>query len=149
MRQARATSEQTQRQLAEQMQAHVGALTSLSAASSAFGELAEQVKREVLALPNPGERLIGLWDGVRSLETTLASSIGGATEQLTALARRSEELSNALARLEQSSDTAAGTVERGGAELGDALRRELAQMNQVLDEYTRLFERNLGATSLQ
>jgi hypothetical protein len=30
-------------------------------------------------------------------------------------------------------------------ELGDALRRELSQMNQVLDEYTRLFERNLGA----
>jgi len=25
------------------------------------------------------------------------------------------------------------------------LRRELSQMNQVLDEYTRLFERNLGA----
>lgn len=149
VRQARVTSEQTQRQLAEQMQAHVGALTSLSAASNAFGELAEQVKREVLALPNPGERLTGLWDGVRSLETTLASSIGGATEQLATLARRSEELSTALARLERSSDTAAGTVERGGAELGDALRRELAQMNQVLDEYTRLFERNLGATSLQ
>jgi hypothetical protein len=29
-------------------------------------------------------------------------------------------------------------------ELGDA-RRELSQMNEVLDEYTRLFERNLGA----
>ena len=145
VRQARATSEETQRQLAEQMQSHVGALASLKTASTAFGELAEQVKREVLALPNPGDRLVGLWDGVRSLETTLSESIGGASEQLTALSRRTEELSNALTRLERSTGTAATTIERGGAELGDALRRELAQMNQVLDEYTRLFERNLGA----
>jgi len=145
VRQARTTSEATQRQLAEQMQSHVGALASLSTASTAFSELAEQVKREVQALPNPGDRLVGLWDGVRSLEATLGESIGGATEQLGALSRRTEELSTALARLERSTGTAAGTIERGGAELGDSLRRELAQMNQVLDEYTRLFERNLGA----
>jgi ABC-type transporter Mla subunit MlaD len=120
-------------------------VTSLSAASTAFSELAEQVKRDVQSLPNPGERLVGLWDGVKSLETTLSESIGGATVQLAALGRRTEELSAALTRLERSAGTAAGTVERGGAELGDALRKELAQMNQVLDEYTRLFERNLGA----
>ena len=124
---------------------HVGALTSFSTASTAFGELAEQVKREVQALPNPGERLVGLWDGVRSLETTLTESIGGASEQLVALSRRTNELSAALAQLERSTGTAAETIEHGGVELGDALRRELSQMNQVLDEYTRLFERNLGA----
>jgi chromosome segregation ATPase len=145
VRLARATSETTQRQLADQMQSHVGALTSLSTASTAFSELAEQVKREVLALPNPGERLVGLWDGVRALETTLTQSIGGATEQLAALSRRTSELSSALERLERSTGTAAETIEHGGIELGDALRRELSQMNQVLDEYTRLFERNLGA----
>ena len=145
VRLARTTSETTQRQLAEQMESHVGALESLSAASAAFGQLADQVKREVEALPNPGERLVGLWDGVRSLETTLTESISGATEQLASLSRRTDELANALARLEHSASTAAGTVERGGAELGEALRRELAQMNQVLDEYTSLFERNLGA----
>jgi chromosome segregation ATPase len=145
VRLAKTTSETTQRQLAEQMQSHVGALTSLSTASTAFGELAEQVKREVQALPNPGERLVGLWDGVRSLETTLTESIGGASEQLVALSRRTNELSTALARLERSTGTAAETIEHGGVELGDALRRELSQMNEVLDEYTRLFERNLGA----
>jgi chromosome segregation ATPase len=145
IRLARATSETTQQQLAEQMQSHVGALASLSAASTAFGNLAEQVKREVQALPNPGERLVGLWDGVRSLETTLTESIGGATEQLATLSRRTDDLSTALSRLERSAGTAAGTIERGGAELGDALRRELTQMNQVLDEYTRLFERSVGA----
>src|SRR6185369_11946694 len=95
VRLAKTTSETTQRQLAEQMQSHVGALTSLSTASTAFGELAEQVKREVQALPNPGERLVGLWNGVRSLETTLAESIGGASEQLVALSRHTNELSTA------------------------------------------------------
>jgi hypothetical protein len=147
VRDARATSEETQRQLAEQMHAHIDALTSLSASSTAFFELADRVKNEVVALPNPADRLVGLWDGVRDLESTLTASIGGATEQLTTLAKRSAELSNTIVRLEKSSGTAAIAVERGGAELGDALRRELAQMNQVLDEYTRLFERNLSTLS--
>ncbi len=147
VRDARATSEETQRQLAEQMRAHIDALTSLSASSTAFFELADRVKNEVVALPNPADRLVGLWDGVRALESTLTASIGGATDQLTTLAKRSAELSNTIVRLEKSSGTAAIAVERGGAELGDALRRELAQMNQVLDEYTRLFERNLSTMS--
>jgi chromosome segregation ATPase len=141
---ARATSEETQRQLGEQMRAHVDALTSLSASSTAFFELADRVKNEVVALPNPAERLVGLWDGVKALESNLNSSISGATEQLATMAKRSADLSNALVRLERSSNTAASAVEQCGAELGDSLRRELAQMNRVLDEYTRLFERNLS-----
>jgi len=52
-------------------------------------------------------------------------------------------------RLEKSSGVAANAVEQGGAELGDSLRRELAQMNTVLDEYTRLFERNLATMDAQ
>ena len=147
VRDARTTNEETQRQLAEQMRAHVGALTALSESSTAFFELADRVKNEVVALPNPAERLVGLWDGVRELESTLTASIGGATDQLTTLAKRSAELSNAIVRLETSSGAAAIALERGGAELGDSLRRELAQMNQVLDEYTRLFERNLTTMS--
>jgi chromosome segregation ATPase len=149
VRDARATSEETQRQLGEQMQAHVNALTSLSASSTAFFELADRVKKEVVALPNPADRLVGLWDGVKALESNLSASIGGATEQLATLTARSAELSNTLVRLEKSSSTAANAVEQGGAELGDSLRRELAQMNTVLDEYTRLFERNLSTMDVQ
>jgi len=145
VRDARATSEETQRQLAEQMQSHVKALTSLSASSTAFFELADRVKTEVVSLPNPAERLVGLWDGVKALESNLSASISGATEQLATLTKRSADLSNSLVRLEKSSNVAANAVEQGGAELGDSLRRELAQMNRVLDEYTRLFDRNLAA----
>jgi len=149
VRDARTTSEETQRQLGEQMRAHTNALTSLSASSTAFFELADRVKNEVVSLPNPAERLVGLWDGVKSLESNLNASISGANEQLATLARRSAELSNALVRLEKSSSVAANAVEQGGAELGDSLRRELAQMNHVLDEYTRLFERNLSTMDAQ
>ena len=145
VRDARATSEETQRQLAEQMQSHAKALTSLSASSTAFFELADRVKTEVVSLPNPAERLVGLWDGVKALESNLSASISGATEQLATLTKRSADLSNSLVRLEKSSNVAANAVEQGGAELGDSLRRELAQMNRVLDEYTRLFDRNLAA----
>jgi hypothetical protein len=146
---ARTTAEDTQRRLAEQMAGHAEALGHVSAAGTALVALAERVKHEVQTLPNPGERLVGLWDEVRSLESTLSESIAGATAQLAALGARSEELSTALVRLERSTDNAAGTIERGGAELGDSIRRELAQMNQVLDEYTRLFERDFGAASLR
>jgi len=146
---ARAASEETQRQLGEQMRAHTNALTSLSASSTAFFELADRVKSEVVSLPNPAERLVGLWDGVKALESNLSASITGATEQLASLTKRSADLSNALVRLEKGSNTAANAVEQGGAELGDALRRELAQMNRVLDEYTRLFERNLATMDTQ
>jgi chromosome segregation ATPase len=149
VRDARATSDETQRQLSEQMRAHIDALTSLSESSTAFFELADRVKNEVVSLPNPAERLVGLWDGVKALESGLSASISGATEQLAALSKRSADLSNTLVRLERSSATAAAAVEQGGAELGDSLRRELAQMNHVLDEYTRLFERNLAAMDVQ
>lgn len=118
-------------------------LATLNAAGTAFSDLAEKVSREMRALPNPGERLVGLWDGVRSLETTLATSVGGASERLTELARRSEELSATLVKLERSTGSAAGSIERGGADLGESLRRELTQMNRILEEYTELFERNL------
>jgi chromosome segregation ATPase len=146
---ARTAAEETQRRLAEQMAGHADALSHVSAAGTAFVELAERVKHEVQALPNPGERLIGLWDDVRSLESTLSDSIAGAAAQLTALGARSEELSKALGRLERSTANAAGTIESGGAELGESIRRELSQMNQVLDEFTRLFERDFGAASVR
>ena len=149
VRDARATNDETQRQLGEQMRAHTDALTSLSASSTAFFELADRVKNEVVSLPNPADRLVGLWDGVKALESNLNASISGANEQLATLAKRSAELSNALVRLEKSSNVAANAVEQGGAELGDSLRRELAQMNHVLDEYTRLFERNLATMDAQ
>jgi len=144
VRQAATVGDETQRALGQQMQNHVAALASLSAAGASFNELAEQVKRDVRALPNPGERLAGLWDDVRALETTLASSIGGATEQLATLSRRSDELSAALLKLERSTGTAAVNVENGGKQLGETLKRELTQMNAVLDQYTRLFEQNVG-----
>jgi ABC-type transporter Mla subunit MlaD len=149
VRQASAVGEETQRALAQQMQGHVSALASLSAAGASFNELAEQVKREVRALPNPADRLTGLWDDVRSLEITLATSIGGASEQLALLSRRSEELSTALSKLEHSTGVAATNVENGGKQLGETLRRELTQMNAVLDQYTRLFEQNVGIGTVQ
>jgi ABC-type transporter Mla subunit MlaD len=121
-------------------------LATLSAAGTTFAELAEKVSKDVEALPDPAERLIGLWDGVRSLERTLTSSIGGASEELETLAQRSAELSTALVKLERTTGSAAGNIERGGAELGETLRRELTQMNQLLEEYTRLFERKVASS---
>jgi len=119
-------------------------LASLSSAGTAFAGMAGEVVKQVEALPNPAVRLAGLWDGVRALESTLAASIGGATEQLDALRQRSESLSEALDRLGHSAEAAAGNVEGGGERLGASLERELRQMNEILDEYARLLEQRVG-----
>lgn len=171
LRRTQATSATTQREMSEQLKAQLAewrttlqesqiflaaahesvdgeyrrGLATLATAGKTFSELAEKVSKDVESLPNPADRLTGLWTGVRSLEATLTTSVGSASEQLTALARQSEELSNALVKLERTTGSAAGNIERGGAELGEALRRELTQMNDVLDEYTRLFERNVAS----
>lgn len=118
-------------------------LTNLATAGTAFADMATGVARQVESLPNPAERLVGLWDGVRALETTLSSSITGASQQLDALRKRSEDLSGALGRLGQSADTASGELETGGDKLSTALRRELRQMNEILDEYTQLLEQRV------
>jgi hypothetical protein len=120
-------------------------LTNLATAGTAFADMATGVARQVESLPNPAERLVGLWDGVRALESTLTSSITGASQQLDALRKRSEDLSGALGRLGQSADSASSELETGGDKLGTALQRELRQMNEILDEYTQLLEQRVAS----
>jgi flagellar biosynthesis chaperone FliJ len=120
-------------------------LAGFSSTGAAFAELAERAAKEVEALPNPADRLVGLWDGVRGLETTLAESLGGVLRELTTLRERSEQLAKSLQVLSGSADSAAASVGAGGARLGEALQRELQQMNGIIEEYTSLLERTTGA----
>jgi hypothetical protein len=120
------------------------ALVAVSTAGSTFAGLAEQVAHDVEALPNPAERLTGVWDRVRELETTLAKSISEASTQLATLSDRARTATTSVTQLGESSGTAAASVERGGAELGETLHRDLQQMIRILDEYTMLLERRIG-----
>ena len=97
-------------------------VAALGEAGATFSALAVRVKHDIEAMPNPAERL----DRLRS---------------------HLDEVSAALARLERSTGTAAASIEHGGADLGAALHRELRQMNQILEQYTTLLERNVGAYS--
>jgi predicted nucleic acid-binding Zn-ribbon protein len=115
-------------------------LVALGGAAATFHSLAEHVKHEIEALPDPAQGLTGLWDGVRSLEATLASAIAETS-------RRLNDMSATLERLEHATGTAARSIEQGGSDLGKALHRELAQMNQILEQYTALLERNVGVYS--
>ena len=146
----KATLMQSQRYLAAAQDSIDGeyqrGLTSLTAAGSAFHELALRVGGDINALPNPAERLAGLWDGVRSLESTLEASLLGASEQLVALTARSRSVSESLAELERRSDAASGAIEESAAGLARGLREELNQIDGILDEYTRLFRRKIAVS---
>jgi hypothetical protein len=166
---ARTTSEATQRQLTEQMGAQLAewratleashrflagaqasldgeyqrGLDAMSSAGTTFNNLADQVTKSVTALPNPAERLADLWSDVGALQVRLAQSIEAVNQSFGALGRESAGATGAMVKLERSTAVAAASIERGGADLGEALRHELVQMNRVLDEFTKLLERHL------
>lgn len=108
--------------------------------AASFRELTEKAAAHVEALPNPAERLDGLWDGVRHLETTLTQALAGSIQELTLLRERTEQVRNGLAALSGSVNEAANDVKMGGGELRNALVREIRQMNTIIEEYARLLE---------
>jgi hypothetical protein len=120
-------------------------LEGFAASGRAFAELAERAAKDVEALPNPAERLTGLWDGVRAMETHLVDSMRGVHRELMSLRERSEQATRSLQALTGSVDGAAAVIGSGTNKLGEALQRELQQMNGIVEEYTTLLERTTGA----
>lgn len=172
LRATQTTAEATQREVGEQMRAQLAewrssleqahrffsethaaleaeyrrGVTAMSSAGTTFAALGEQVAREIAALPNPADRLTGMWQSVRQLEAKLTAAVDDASGQLAVLSGRAREASNMLDEVGQSAGTAARSVERGGAELGAALHDELQQLIRILEEYTALIEQGAGVT---
>lgn len=136
--QAKASLGDAQRSLDEEYRR---GMDSFAASGTAFAQLAEQTTLYVEALPNPAERLAGLWDGVRQLETDLTEAIAGSVLELGALRDRSEHLRQSLEHLGGSTDRAATLIGSGSERLGGSLQRELDQMNGIIEEYVTLLER--------
>ena len=135
---ARVALEQTHRTLDEEYRRGV---TAFAETGTRFRELSEATVTQVNAMPNPADRLAGLWDGVRNLESELTDAIEGAVRELGTLRERAEHLSYGFSSLAGSADEAASGMTAGGARLGDALHRELQQMNRIIEEYTTLLEK--------
>jgi hypothetical protein len=170
LRTSQEAAEQTQREVGEQMKAQLvewrttleqahsflssthsameaeyrRGVESMSAAGASFAALGDRVARDVEALPNPADRLAGLWDSVHRLEAKLAASVDEASSELGALSGRAREASSMLDEVGRSAGSAARNVERGGADLAAALHAELQQMIRILDEYTMLLEQSAG-----
>ena len=129
-------------------QAHTGldeqyrrSMEGFAASGEAFAQLAQKTTSYVERLPNPAERLAGLWDGVRQLETDLIEAIGGSVMELGTLRERAEQLRMSLETLGGSTDRAAAQIGSGGDKLAGSLQRELAQMNEIIEEYVALLEK--------
>jgi hypothetical protein len=138
LEQARTALEQAHRGLDEQYRR---SMAGFAASGEAFAQLATRTTAYVEALPNPAERLAGLWDGVRQLESDLTEAIAGSVMELGTLRERSEQLRMSLEQLGGSTDRAAGMIGSGGDKLAVTLQRELAQMNGIIEEYVALLER--------
>jgi hypothetical protein len=142
LEQAHASLELTHRTLDEEYRR---GMTAFAETGARFRELSEATVTRVNELPNPAERLAGLWDGVRNLESELTDSIEGAIRELGTLRERAEHLSYGFSSLAGSADEAASGMTAGGARLGDALHRELQQMNRIIEEYTTLLDKTARA----
>ncbi|MBR9989416.1 MAG: hypothetical protein KFH98_06640 [Gemmatimonadetes bacterium] len=116
-------------------------MAGFAASGQAFAQLAEDATKHVEALPNPAERLAGLWDGVRQLETDLTEAIAGSIMELGTLREQAEQLRVSLEQLGGSTDRAATQIGSGGDKLAATLQRELAQMNDIIEEYVALLEK--------
>ena len=138
LEQARTALERAHRGLDEQYRR---SMAGFAASGEAFAQLATRTTAYVEALPNPAERLAGLWDGVRQLESDLTEAIAGSVMELGTLRERSEQLRMSLEQLGGSTDRAAGMIGSGGDKLAGTLQRELAQMNGIIEEYVALLER--------
>ncbi|MGH7445973.1 MAG: hypothetical protein ACRELT_00335, partial [Longimicrobiales bacterium] len=136
--QAKASLGEAQRSLDDEYRR---GMEGFAASGTAFARLAEKTTGYVEALPNPAERLAGLWDGVRQLETDLTEAIAGSVMELGELRERSEQLRMSLDHLGGSTDRAATMIGSGSERLGGSLQRELDQMNGIIEEYVTLLER--------
>lgn len=136
--QAKASLGEAQRSLDDEYRR---GMEGFAASGTAFAQLAEKTTGYVEALPNPAERLAGLWDGVRQLETDLTEAIAGSVMELGELRERSEQLRMSLEQLGGSTDRAATMIGSGSERLGGSLQRELGQMNGIIEEYVTLLER--------
>jgi hypothetical protein len=116
-------------------------MAGFAASGEAFAALASKTTAHVESLPDPAARLAGLWDGVRRLETDLTEAIAGAVMALGTLRERAEQLRAALDQLGGSTDRAADMIGAGGDRLAGSLQRELAQMNDIIEQYVALLEK--------
>lgn len=138
LEQARASLEEAHRGLDEQYRR---SMAGFAASGEAFAALAAKTTSQVESMPDPAERLAGLWDGVRRLETDLTEAIAGAVMQLGTLRERADTLRASLDQLGGSTDRAAAQIGTGGEKLASTLERELAQMNAIIEEYVALLEK--------
>lgn len=146
LEQARTSLDQAHRGLDEQYRR---SMAGYAASGEAFAQLANRTTEYVEALPNPAERLAGLWDGIRQLETDLTESIAGSIMELGSLRERSEELRHALEQLGGTADHTARQIGTSGDEMAASLRRELEQMSGVIEEYVRMLEKTPPALKVR
>lgn len=140
----RATLERTRLALEETHRAldveYRRGIEGFAASGTAFAALSTTAADQVASLPNPAERLSGLWEGVRELENEFTRAMERSTAAIEGLRGRAGELSEGLQQLGRNVESAATTVDGAGGQLGEALHRELGQMNEIIDEYVTLLE---------
>lgn len=122
-------------------------LKRFSAAGEAFKSLANTVAGQVESLPNPSERLRGLWKSVADLEGDLRPAVAGSVARFTELQRGTQQLAESLLKLGSAVQAAEQGVRTGSAAMTSELAKELRQMSQLIDEYLGLVRRSVGSNS--
>lgn len=120
-------------------------LEQFAGAGRAFADLSAKVTLQVESLPDPADRLSTLWQNVQALERGLVDSMTRVTAALVDLETRAGDAAEGVSVIGRASRSAAErlTTETGIA--ADTLRRELKQIDQLLEEFVNVLEGRVAA----
>lgn len=120
-------------------------LEQFAGAGRAFAELSGKVTAQIESLPDPADRLSTLWQNVQALERGLVESISRVTGTLVELEARSADAADGVAVIGSASRSAAERLASETGMAADTLRRELRQIDQLLEDFVNLLEGRVAA----
>lgn len=115
-------------------------LEQFAGAGRAFADLSGKVTSQIESLPDPADRLSTLWQNVQALERGLVDSMSRVTATLVELEARSADAAAGVAVIGSASRSAAEQLASQTGIAADTLRRELRQIDQLVDEFVNLLE---------
>lgn len=124
-------------------------LKNVSQSAESFALLTADVLSAIDRIPDPSIRLEALWSGIERLDEIVAGNARMAATELDTLSERARSAHQAVDVLSTGALTAAGHIQRGGTATGEALRKELQQIDGVLADFHRVLESRIKSLAVR
>jgi hypothetical protein len=110
-------------------------MQAVTRATNSFTRLSQHVVEEVESLPDPSDRLVNLWTRLQGLDDLLTKSAHDASSTLIGLGDNARGAQIAVGDLTTNVDSAARQIRAGSEGTAAALRKELQEIQGVLEDF--------------